>query len=381
MKKIFNTLFSLAVLLGGFSLVSCEKEADALEGNLVLTASSEIFVANGEDELVLTAKVGDVDVTKEAKFYVSNQLMSSNVYTTTNAGNHRFFASYNGKISNQLTITAANPALYLELPEDSQPDKFDGFSHKVLLTQCTGTWCGYCPIMIRAIELFQETGSNAPNTVVVATHSGDDLSCKASENAIKAITANMSSAELNNFGFPSSFFSLNSETWIQNNDPTVNAENINTMAGMELRETARVGIAATVATTESKSVVAVRAAVKVGKAGSYRINAWLVEDSVSAYQSSYWEEVASGYMKHDHVLREAYCVSPIQGELLGGKASCEKGETFEIYHEFNIAEAGVSDAANCKVVVLVSSGADKKYFVNNLIECPVGESVPFAYNN
>jgi peptidyl-dipeptidase Dcp len=47
---------------------------------------------------------------------------------------------------------------------------------------------------------------------------------------------------------------------------------------------------------------------------------------------------------------------------------------------FNVAESDVVDAANCKVVVLVSTGTGKNCFVNNVIECSVGESVPFAYN-
>lgn len=369
MKKFIYSLFTFALLLGA---TSCEKEEKMLEGKPVLSASAEIIVANGEDELTLTVMVGDVDVTDEAKIYVDNQPIESNVFVTTTAREYRFFASYNGQISNQVLVTAANPALYVALPEDSQADKFDGFHLKVLMTQATGTWCGYCPIMIRAIEIFQENGSNADNTVIVATHSGDELSNKASDAAVKA---------LNVQGFPSSFFSLNPDAIIENNEPNINAENINTAAGVELRATARVGIAAVSAISEDNSVIAVRTAVKVGKPGSYRINTWLVEDNVLAYQSSYWEEFTPGLINHNHVLRAASSISPIQGELLGGKKSCEKGETIEHYYEFKTSEAAISNVANCKVVVLVSSGADKKYFVNNLIECPVGESVPFAYNN
>lgn len=369
MKKFINALFTLALLFGA---VSCNEEEQLPAVKPVLIASSDIFVADGEEELVLTVMAGEKDVTAESTIYVDNQPMSSNVFTATVAKDYRFFATYNGQISTQIVVTAANPALYLELPEDSQADKLDGFAHKVLLTQATGTWCGYCPYMIRAIELFQESGSNAANTVVVATHSGDGLSSSASEAAVSA---------LNVEGFPSSFFNLDPDAIIQNNDPTINAENINTAAGVELKEAARVNIAATTATTADKSVVAVRAAVKVGKAGTYRINAWLVEDGVSAYQSSYWSGFAEGFIKHDHVLRAASCVSPIQGELLGGKSSCEKGETHELYYEFKTGDADVLDVTNCKVVVLVSAANGKKFFVNNIIECPVGESVPFAYNN
>ena len=368
MKKFIYSLFTFALLLG---VTSCNEEGKLLEGTPVLSTSADIFVADGEDELVITVKVGDVDVTEDATIYVNNKAMQGNVFTTTTAKNYKFYASYNGKLSNTVTVTAANPALYLELPEDTQPDKFDGFHHKVLMTQATGTWCGYCPYMIRAIELFQENGSNAANTVIVATHSGDEISCTASDAVVRALKVE---------GFPSSFFNLNPDAIIENNDPTVNAENINAAAGMELMEEARVGITATSATSADKSVIAVRTAVKVGKPGSYRINVWLVEDAISAYQSSYWAEFTQGVIDHNHVLRAASCESPIQGESLGGKNSCRQGETFELYHEFNVAEAAISNVANCKVVVLVTAGVNSKFYVDNVIECPVGESVPFAYS-
>lgn len=377
MKKIFNNLFFVAVLLSGFALVSCEEEGKLLEGTPVLSASSNIIVADGVDELVFTVTVNGTDVTADATIYAGNSPLEGNVFTTTKVGTYMFYASYNGKISNYFTATTANPALYIELPEDSQADKFDGFHRNILLTEATGTWCGYCPYMITALELFKESGSNAGNTVIVATHSGDSFANKASEAAVAAAKVS---------GFPSSVLNLNPNALIENAEPTVNAENINSMVGMELKEAARVGIAAATAANADNSVVAVRAAVKVGKAGSYRINAWLIEDGVAASQSSYWPEFSDGMasviIDHQHILRAASNVTPIQGKQLGNGGKCEAGDVVEFYHEFNVAEALVHNLANCKIAVLVSSSASassSQYFVNNIVECPVGESVPFAY--
>lgn len=370
MKKLIYSLFALTMLFG---MASCEEKP--VEGKPVLTVSTDLFVADGEEGVEFTVKVGDVDVTAESTIYVDNKPITGNFFTTTEAKFYKAFATYNGQTSNKLSIQAANPALYVELPEDTLADKFSGFHHNVLMTQATGTWCGYCPYMIRSIELFRENGSNAANTVVVATHSNDEFSCKASEAAVSALHVQ---------GFPSSFFNLNPEAIVENNDPNINSEVINASAGMELKEEANVGIAATVATNSSKSVIAVRAAVKVGKTGAYRINAWLVEDKLPAYQSSSWYEFSNGMstvlIEHDFVLRGASCLSPIQGEFLGGKSSCEQGETIEYYYEFDADDADFVDVANCKVVVLVSAASGKNFYVNNVIECPVGKSVPFAYN-
>lgn len=386
MKKIANIFFVLTLLLGGTSLVSCEKfsflqggEGTEQEGGTenngqttpavktaVLSASTSIIIADGEDEVTFTVLFGEQDVTDSVYLYVDNKRMSSNRFSTDKAGSYKFFASYKGKISNTVVITAANPALYIGLPEDSQPDKFDGFDRKVLVAEGTGTWCGLCPYMIRALELFEENGSNASKAVIVATHSGDEFSNQASEAAVVAMKIK---------GFPSCVLNLDPEILVENNNPDINAEYINTMVGMELKEAARVGIAATTAVSADSTVVGVRTAVKVGEEGSYRINAWLIEDGVEAYQNG------AEVIDHKHILRAASHVSPIQGVLLGEKETCSAGEQVEFYYEFDTKKADVESVENCKVVVLVTAtnGTSSKYVVNNIIECPVGESVPFAY--
>lgn len=387
MKKIANIFFVLTLLLGGTSLVSCEKfsflqggEGTEQEGGTenngqttpavktaVLSASTSIIIADGEEEVTFTVMFGDQDVTDSVYLYVDNKRMSSNRFSTDKAGSYKFFASYKGKISNTVVITAANPALYIGLPEDSQPENFNGFDRKVLVAEGTGTWCGGCPYMIAALELFSENGSNADKAVIVATHNGDEFSSAASEAAVVA---------MNIKSLPSCVLNFNPEIFVENNYPEVNAENINAMVGMELKESARVGVAAATAMSADSTIVGVRAAVKVGKDGSYRVNAWLIEDGVAAYQ------YGASVINHMHILRDASCVSPIQGQLLGGKETCSEGDVVEFYYEFDINKANVANVRNCKIAVLVtaSTGTSTRFFTNNIIECHVGESVPFAYN-
>lgn len=367
MKKVFNSLFTLALLVGSFCFTSCEQSE--IEGELVLSASASLIVANGNEEVVLTAKVGDVDVTSEMELYINNIIMNGNVFSTQYPGEYKFYASYKGQISNKVIVNAANPALYVDLPEDSHIQKFSDFQRKVLITELTGTWCGYCPYMIASLELFSESGSNADKAVIVATHIGDEFACSATD----AIASAMRISE-----YPSCVLNLNPDILIENNHPSVNAETINTLVGMELKGNAHVGIATATAVSLDSTIVGVRAGVKVGKEGKYRINAWLIEDNVEAYQNG----AETGVITHMHILRSASCPSPIHGALLGGKETCSAGETIEFYHEFNAKKAGVSNITNCKVAVMVTSasGDSSKFFVNNIVECSVGESVPFAYN-
>ena len=294
-------------------------------------------------------------------------------FSTSTPGNYVFYAEYNKQQTNAIIVKAIDTRLYAELPADSNPDQYDNFAHKVLFTQGTGTWCGYCPYMIRAIELFREEQANADNVVVVASHSGDNLSSKASEAVIKQCRIT---------NFPTSAFNLNYESQVSNADPALNALNINSKASMELKEEARVGIAAVSKIAGSKA--SVRAAVKVGVSGAYRINAWLVENGVEDVQSNYtalYDGLSSVLIEHDFVLRDASNATPIFGDLLGSREECAAGEIIEFYHEFDTKNAGVSNLSNCKIVVLVSAHLEgsKRFAVNNVIEFSVGEKVGFAY--
>ena len=391
MRFFSKVFFFVALLFSGWAVSSCD-EAGQTEGVeqednggskpssvvVELLASSSLIIADGEDELVLTVKYDSLDVTDSASVYVNKKRMNGNLFVTDVPGDYEFFASYKGKVSNSITIKVANPELYANLPEDDQPEKFSNFDRNILIGEATGTWCGACPYMIRALELFEEKGSNADKAVIVAFHSDDELSSDASEALVHAMGM---------YDYPSCILNLNPDVLILGSaQPELNAENFNALVGMELKEAARVGIATTTKLSADESVVGVRAAVKVGKDGNYRINVWLIEDGVSADQSSYWEEFSDGKaviaIDHKHILRDASCVSPVQGSLLGDNGLCVAGETVEFYHEFDVAKAGVEDIANCKIAVLVSTVGDntsKRYLVNNIVECNVGESISFGY--
>lgn len=380
MNKLTKAFFMLTLLFGGWALSSCEPdggEPTPTTTGIELLTSTSLIVADGEEEAVLTVKFNGVDVTDSALIYMNKKRVKSNRFSTENPGSYDFFASYKGKVSKTITIQAANPALYVALPADSQPEKFDGFDRKVLVAEGTGTWCGYCPYMIKALELFCESGANADKAVIVATHSSDEFSNAASDAAIR--TMRISS-------FPSCALNLNPEVLVENRGLDMNVENINSMVGMEMLDKARVGISASTAVSVDSTIVGVRAAVKVGAEGNYRINAWLIEDGVPAMQTSNWPDFSDGManvlIDHNHILRDASCTSFIQGQVLSQKGACAAGEVIEFYHEFNTVAANVANVANCKIAVLVSatSGTSSNYYVNNIIECHVGDSVPFAYN-
>ena len=367
----YNTEFSLADTL---VLIQTGNPDGFVDGTPILYGADNIIAANGIDKLSFIVKVGDMDVTSKAAFYLNDQPYNSNTFSTEISEVYDFYSVYNEQRTNAISVRAIDSQLYASLPEDSNSEQFESFVRKVLVVQATGTWCGYCPYMIEALELFKKNGSNADKAVIAATHSGDKFSNIASEATI---------SEMGIRNFPSCVFNLNPEVVVENNYPGISAENINATIGEELKGKAHIGIAASSSTTPDK--ISVYAAVKIGNYGAYRINAWLIEDGVAASQSSNWYEFSNGMasviIDHKHILRDASCVNPILGEWLGGKERCDVGETIEFYHEFDIKKANISNIENCKIAILVSTIQDNshRFTVNNIIEFKVGEAKPFVY--
>ena len=123
MKRIFSLQFmisSLAILSFFFS--SCNEINDktlssltvSVDKSSITAGESFVFTATGDDE---------VDYTSSAQFYVNNNLITGNTYTTDTAGTYTVYAKYNDITSNMinivvvlpdLTITADKPFIYAD---------------------------------------------------------------------------------------------------------------------------------------------------------------------------------------------------------------------------------------------------------------------------
>ena len=117
MKK-FNLLGLLAMFCGCLCLSACSGNdgegeepggnggGTGIEGKLVLSASASYISNDGRDAAEFTVKKGDTDVTDKANIYQGNTLLGGTVFTTTTVGEYTFFASYEGDISEKITIKA-----------------------------------------------------------------------------------------------------------------------------------------------------------------------------------------------------------------------------------------------------------------------------------
>ena len=82
-------------------------EEPQLEGPIFLTASTDTIVANGIDAVNFTVIQDSVDVTSSVKFFVNDNMIESNVFSTESSGDYFVYAKKNDTIiSNEISFYA-----------------------------------------------------------------------------------------------------------------------------------------------------------------------------------------------------------------------------------------------------------------------------------
>lgn len=386
MKKYLNLLLCsfLLVFAAACSGNSGEDELDNIEtGELLLISSSTYIENNGTDQAVFTVKKGNKDVTSDAKIYLKKgdsdyEIIPSASFSSKTKGEYSFFASYKNELSPVVKVVVASGML--DLPEDPQPSVFKGFKRRLLAVQATSLGCIYCPLMIAGLTEYTKL-EDSNNTVLVAAHGimdGDNMISEYSTNVLQSLGLNSAPALLFNMRPSSEQLGVfTSET------PKNVASRIQKNAEKLLETEANTGISAAVSGTESSGSIVVTAAVKVGKAGKYRICAWVVEDNIYATgQLNYYPTLESDYdfKHHSNVLRCTSSDSPVTGVNLGGKAECKAGETFKFLHDFDLKDMKIANLSNARVVFIVSHSENGiRYSVDNVISCGLNSQVEFEY--
>lgn len=251
-----------------------------------------------------------------------------------------------------------------ELPADPQPAN-TSFSHRIILLQHTGTYCPNCPRLMTSLKALAEDASYSEKYHHVAAHSYNETG----DLAYSAAAENLSQAFCSG-SYPELTFNLTRE----NTDNDTSVGTIKRRIDELHKDAADAGIAAAVLQTGSSLGVNVQ--VKAAKEGQYRIAAWVLEDGIRCRQEGASEE----WMNiHGNAVRT------MAGETLNMKIYGEKvdplkaGETAQ--KSFAVALEEGWNPENCKVIVLVNAaGADGRYDLVNCALCPVGGSVPYAYN-
>lgn len=292
------------------------------------------------------------------------------IYSPNQTGAKSFWIGY--KTSNTreaaITITAVNNDIPSR-PVDSQPDNTN-FVRRVLMTQCTGTWCGNCPYMIEAFHTLFNDVNYSDKFVHAAAHQGDDFAVTLFDD--KNDPQDLAGLLNATGAYP--YVLANLSDGIQSGKTPQNIANLQGYIDTSLKDKAMAGIAAR---TELKDgVLLVRASVKAKESGEYFVGAWLVESNLYAPQSNYTDYTADYIDIHENVIRIADSRYGKTNRLIGHSLGLVlKGGRAD--HLFIMELNPEWKKENCHLVIFVSSA---KGSVTNVVKTQsLTSGVEFEY--
>ncbi|MBR5854024.1 MAG: Omp28-related outer membrane protein [Alistipes sp.] len=363
LKNLFGLICGVATLM-----VACEDpEQGSNQNGPSGTGDVTLSVVNYSVEIntpinFIVKDAANVDVTANATIFdkTHNYMEVSNPFTPTEDGQYEFYAVAGTSISNTIKIDVVPtiPAL----PEDPQPTN-TSFNHRLLLVDHTGTNCGFCPEMMKALKEVEAMEGMHDKYYETMAHSYNT-----SDPAFSAAAGSISTF----YGvkdYPRLTYNFVYDIQSDRNASHI-AQQINTI----WKEYADAGIAAS-ASLATTSVV-VNAEVKAAVANEYRVTAWLLEDGIEGTQKNATED----WMNiHNNAIRQAATLNPISGFDLG---TIEAGKCATQAMNLAITGAGSNkwNRDNLKVMVIASAknGAGK-FEVVNVVICPVNSSVTYDY--
>ena len=131
--KQFRNIF-MAVLAASF--FSCSGNVDDSSLPVLEASDTEIDLAT-ETETVFTVRYNGVDVTEDAEIVSvsGTEDFDGKVFRPQSTGSETFYASYNGKESDQVTVNVLN----------SKPQVESKYDRHVFVAEFTGASCAFCP--------------------------------------------------------------------------------------------------------------------------------------------------------------------------------------------------------------------------------------------
>lgn len=331
------------VALAGFT--ACSDDDSESGPKLVLRASVSSFVT-GEGSVTFTATFADKDVTAEA--VITNVTSGSEVrnatWTTDAKGTYEFQATYDGKVSNVVSVMA-------RLATES-----DDFYRNVLLTKFTAVWCGPCASAQSYFEQLEPAESE--RFLVVAAHQGDRLTVSAGERL--ALKLKYRGVPTWNYDFAAAVSGVG--------PGGITVQSIRNQIKSTLEKYP--AVCGVKAESELDGLTAkIRATVRFQQAGNYKIACVLTENDIQKTNN----ETLPVF---NHVLRAA--LTNMEGDPIA-PAVAEAGERS---FDFEVSLNNGWDSQNCEFVIYVfKEEEDAAFIVNNGAVCPVGGKVDYKYES
>lgn len=325
---------------------------------------------NGEDCVTFTVYLDGEVLTEGYEIYLVEELYEGgNTFSSTTQGVYEFWAAYGALFTSPTYIEVVKtPPTAPAAPVDTNPGKTN-FTRRVLLTQFTGTGCGYCPNMVNALHQIAGVKLLNNRIVLAAAHLYN------ANDPAYLVDAKTLDNSLGVTGFPCIYADLNSSTATSASYAAVTKLINDSYA----RTSAAGGIAVNSKYYQEEGYIVLTATVKAATTKSFRIGAWLLEDGIQAAQANYGTTPLEGVNLnvHNNCIRFAdsrYSNMDFTGHYLG---AIDAGATKSREFAFKLEKNWKVD--NLRVIVFISTKEGDKWYVNNVVKCPKEGSVDFEY--
>ncbi len=335
----------------------------------VLSVDKNSIAPDGIETATFTVTRNGTDITGESTLYLlpeeGNPMAQEGfTFTTTEAGVYTFYATAGGISTNSVQI--------IVLPTDSEPANFN-FRQRGLITEFTGTWCGFCAMIKAAVHNLEASGYD--NGYPVEIHSGDMMALEYS-GALDELF------RVNSTGYPTTAFQLDRKTALDGvysqTDIQANTDRIKELLEGCLDEyECTSGISGAYFSDETGKMK-VSATVKIEDDGEYRAAAWLLENGINGEQANYTGDVVDNeeISMHRNVLRAVSNTSEFTGDEV--TAGAKETQVFE--WTFDASSLYNGNPEDSHVLIFVTKKQeDGVYIVNNIIRCGFEKVTGFEY--
>ena len=260
------------------------------------------------------------------------------------------------------------------VPEDKYPSKTN-FKRRIMITQFTGTGCGYCPRIINALYQLNSS-SYADDVVLSAAHlyNSSDPAYLSSATAL--------SSSLGITGYPTVCVDMDKSATTNSSYAAI----VSLINSANSRVSVKGGIAVNSKYNAETGSISINALVKAKESAEFRIGAWLLEDGVYGQQSNYGITSVDGVdlNTHNNCVRTAYSnqtSSDFTGFSLG---TIEAGKTASKEFTFALKPNGTGaqdkwNHDNLRLIVFIATKEGSNWLVNNVVKVPKDGSVDFEY--
>ena len=352
--------------------------SDQKDNEGVVLVVDKLFIYNngGENEsgiATFTVYNNGVDVTNDENtmIFQDTNPLEGNTFTYTGEPCSLLFravygvADYSDEI--RLNIVQTPPAHEGEFVDNNR-ERTD-FARRVLITQFTGTNCGYCPEMVNALHTIASNPVYSSKFVLAAAHlyNGTD---PAYLNDAKTLHTSVGVS-----GFPT----INADMW--KNNANRNSDSVGALiASAFSRTTAKGGIAVSACHHVEKNYITVRCYVKAKESGNFRVGAWLLEDNIWGSQANNGYSAVDNvdFNYHNNCIRLANQSRQSSEDYTGLTLGyIEAGATATKDFAFPLLTTWKTE--NLRLVLFISTQEGNEWYVNNVITANIDGEKDFDY--